>query len=107
MEVLSSRVLLRPSDLERSVHFYEETLGLAVYREWGEGRSRSVVFFLGGGLGPLRDGRPRPGRARARLRRGSTGAPAAAQGLAFAAADELGGSEDVARQGPLELGSAS
>ena len=50
MEVLSSRVLLRPSDLERSVRFYEETLGLAVYREWGEGRSRSVVFFLGGGL---------------------------------------------------------
>ena len=50
MEVLSSRVLLRPSDLERSVRFYEETLGLAVYREWGEGRFRSVVFFLGGGL---------------------------------------------------------
>jgi catechol 2,3-dioxygenase-like lactoylglutathione lyase family enzyme len=50
MEVLSSRVLLQPSDLERSVRFYEETLGLAVYREWGEGRSRSVVFFLGDGL---------------------------------------------------------
>ena len=50
MKVLSSRVLLRPSDLERSVRFYEEALGLAVYREWGEGRSRSVVFFLGGGL---------------------------------------------------------
>jgi hypothetical protein len=25
-------------------------LGLAVYREWGEGKSRGVVFFLGGGL---------------------------------------------------------
>jgi catechol 2,3-dioxygenase-like lactoylglutathione lyase family enzyme len=50
MEVLSSRLLLAPRDLERSLHFYEETLGLAVYREWGQGRGRGVVFFLGGGL---------------------------------------------------------
>ena len=50
MEILSSRVLLRPADLERSLGFYEEALGLAVYREWGEGPDRGVVFFLGGGL---------------------------------------------------------
>ena len=50
MEVLSSRILLRPSELERSLHFYEQVLGLAVYREWGEGPSRGVVFFLGSGL---------------------------------------------------------
>ena len=50
MEILSSRVLLRPQDLERSLRFYEDTLGLAVYREWGEGKTRGVVFFLGGGL---------------------------------------------------------
>jgi catechol 2,3-dioxygenase-like lactoylglutathione lyase family enzyme len=50
MEVLSSRVLLSPRDLERSRRFYEETLGLAVYREWGQGRERGVVFFLGSGL---------------------------------------------------------
>ena len=49
MEILSSRVLLRPRDLERSLRFYEETLGLAVFREWGRGRERGVVFFLGGG----------------------------------------------------------
>jgi catechol 2,3-dioxygenase-like lactoylglutathione lyase family enzyme len=50
MEILSSRILLRPSDLERSLAFYEQTLGLAVYREWGSGSNRGVVFFLGGGL---------------------------------------------------------
>lgn len=46
MEVLSSRVLLRPVDLERSIAFYRDTLGLAIYREFGPG----VVFFLGGGF---------------------------------------------------------
>lgn len=50
MEVLSSRVLLRPVDLERSLAFYGETLGLAVYREFGAGEERGVVYFLGGGL---------------------------------------------------------
>jgi catechol 2,3-dioxygenase-like lactoylglutathione lyase family enzyme len=50
MEILSNRILLRPSDLERSLHFYGQTLGLAVYREWGDGDGRGVVFFLGGGL---------------------------------------------------------
>lgn len=50
MEILSSRILLRPRHRSRSLAFYEETLGLAVYREWGEGPTRGVVFFLGGGL---------------------------------------------------------
>jgi hypothetical protein len=50
MEVLSSRLLLSPRDLERSLRFSEQTLGLAVSREWGQGRERGVVFFLGGGL---------------------------------------------------------
>lgn len=45
MEILATRVLLRPSDFERSVAFYRDTLGLAVYREFHGG----VVFFLGGG----------------------------------------------------------
>ncbi len=35
MDVLSSRILLRPSDLDRSRHFYRDLLGLAVYREPG------------------------------------------------------------------------
>jgi predicted enzyme related to lactoylglutathione lyase len=50
MEVLSSRVLLRPVDVDRSLRFYGETLGLAVYREFGTGAERGVVFFLGGGF---------------------------------------------------------
>lgn len=50
MEILSSRVLLRPTDLARSLRFYEQVLGLHVYREFGEGPSRGVVFFLGNGL---------------------------------------------------------
>jgi catechol 2,3-dioxygenase-like lactoylglutathione lyase family enzyme len=48
MEVLSSRVLLHPVDFERSLRFYSESLGLHVYREWGSGFTRGVVFFLGG-----------------------------------------------------------
>jgi predicted enzyme related to lactoylglutathione lyase len=50
MEVLSSRVLLQPTDFEKSFRFYSETLGLHVYREWGSEANRGVVFFLGGGF---------------------------------------------------------
>jgi predicted enzyme related to lactoylglutathione lyase len=50
MEVLSSRVLVRPTDFERSFRFYAESLGLHVYRQWSSGSIRGVVFFLGGGF---------------------------------------------------------
>jgi predicted enzyme related to lactoylglutathione lyase len=50
MEVLSSRVLLRPTEFEHSFRFYAESLGLHVYREWSSGSTRGVVFFLGGGF---------------------------------------------------------
>ncbi len=46
MEVLSSRILLRPSDPVRSQTFYRDVLGLAVYREFGLPERRGVVFFL-------------------------------------------------------------
>jgi catechol 2,3-dioxygenase-like lactoylglutathione lyase family enzyme len=49
MEVLSARVILRPVDLERSLRFYGETLGLHPYREYGSGDNRGVVYFTGGG----------------------------------------------------------
>jgi hypothetical protein len=45
MDVLSSRVLLHPTDPERSRVFYRDTLGLAIYREFGSGPERGTVFF--------------------------------------------------------------
>ncbi|MFF6914857.1 VOC family protein [Streptomyces sp. NPDC012466] len=50
VHVLSSRILLRPTDPERSRAFYGEQLGLAVYREFGTGPERGTVFFMGGGF---------------------------------------------------------
>jgi catechol 2,3-dioxygenase-like lactoylglutathione lyase family enzyme len=45
VEILAGRVLVRPVDPARSVAFYRDVLGLAVYREFPGG----TVFFLGGG----------------------------------------------------------
>jgi catechol 2,3-dioxygenase-like lactoylglutathione lyase family enzyme len=45
MEILASRVLLRPVDFDRSYAFYAGTLGLHLFREFAGG----AVFFLGGG----------------------------------------------------------
>jgi catechol 2,3-dioxygenase-like lactoylglutathione lyase family enzyme len=50
VDVLSSRILLRPSDLDRSRRFYRDVLGLAIYREFGPPDNPGVVFFLGPGL---------------------------------------------------------
>ncbi|GAA3368258.1 VOC family protein [Streptomyces sannanensis] len=50
VHVLSSRILLRPTDPERSRAFYGRTLGLAVHREFGVGPERGTVYFLGGGF---------------------------------------------------------
>jgi catechol 2,3-dioxygenase-like lactoylglutathione lyase family enzyme len=50
VEVLSSRVLLRPTDPDRSRAFYRDVVGLAVYREFGPPEHPGVVFFLGNGL---------------------------------------------------------
>lgn len=50
MEVLGSRILLRPCEPERSRRFYRDTLGLAVYREFGSPDDPGLVFFLGSGF---------------------------------------------------------
>jgi predicted enzyme related to lactoylglutathione lyase len=50
VEVVSSRILLRPADLGRSQSFYRDVLGLAIYREFGSAADPGVVFFLGSGF---------------------------------------------------------
>ena len=50
MEILSSRVLLRPVDLPGTQGFYRDVLGLAVSREFGTAEHLGQVFFLGNGL---------------------------------------------------------
>lgn len=50
MEVLSSRILLRPTDPERSRRFYRDVLDLAVYRQFGPEDDPGLVFFLGSGF---------------------------------------------------------
>lgn len=46
MEILASRVLFRPADYQRSVHFYRDEIGLAIAREYGGG----TVFYAGQAL---------------------------------------------------------
>jgi catechol 2,3-dioxygenase-like lactoylglutathione lyase family enzyme len=64
MEILSTRVLLRPTEPERSRRFYRDQLGLAVYREFGPPDDPGLVFFLGQGFLEVsgRSSEP-PGRA--------------------------------------------
>lgn len=63
MHVLSSRVLLRPADIDAAIDFYEQRLGLVRYREWGNPPHRGIVYFLGGGFLELTEtpsDQPRP-----------------------------------------------
>ena len=46
MEILAGRTLLRPVDMDASLAFYRDVLGLAIAREFPGG----TVFFLGGGF---------------------------------------------------------
>jgi catechol 2,3-dioxygenase-like lactoylglutathione lyase family enzyme len=46
MEILASRMLLRPADYQRSLRFYRDEIGLAIAREYGAG----TVFFAGQSL---------------------------------------------------------
>ena len=46
MEILASRMLLRPADYQRSLAFYRDSIGLAIAREYPGG----TVFFAGQSL---------------------------------------------------------
>ncbi len=51
MEVLSSRVIVRCADLDRTAAFWTEVVGLRIAREYGAGGARlGVVLFCGGGF---------------------------------------------------------
>jgi len=60
VEVLTSRTIIHPGDLDRALAFYRDGLGLAVAREFGDGAHRGVVFFAGGGLIEVTGGGPPP-----------------------------------------------
>ena len=64
MDVLSSQILLRSSDLDRSRRFYRDLLGLAIYREFGPPDDPGLVFFPGQGCS--RSPGTRPARPSAR-----------------------------------------
>ena len=46
MEILASRMLIRPADYQTSVEFYRDRIGLAIAREYGGG----TVFYAGQSL---------------------------------------------------------
>ncbi|MBJ8347918.1 VOC family protein [Antrihabitans sp. YC2-6] len=46
MQVLSSRIILRPANYRATLSFYKDVLGLAISREYASG----TVFFAGQGL---------------------------------------------------------
>ena len=47
MEILASRMLLRPADYHRSLRFYRDGIGLAIAREYA---AAGTVFFAGQSL---------------------------------------------------------
>src|SRR5699024_3567937 len=50
MEILTSRTILRPADPAQTQAFYRDTLGLAIFREFGPPESPGMVFLCGNGL---------------------------------------------------------
>lgn len=70
VHVLSSRVLLRPTDPAASRDFYGRALGLAVAREFQTGpgpEDLGTVYFLGGGFLELSGRAERPSNPGLRL----------------------------------------
>ncbi|MER7691099.1 VOC family protein [Streptomyces sp. NPDC097610] len=87
VHVLSSRILLRPTDPERSRSFYGERLGLAIHREFGTGPERGTVYFLGGGFLEVSGRSPTPPSPALRLWLQVADAEAAYEELSAAGVD--------------------
>jgi len=62
VDILCSRTLLHAADLDITLAFYRDALGLAVAREFGSGDNRGVVFFAGGGFIEVVGSGPASGR---------------------------------------------
>ena len=60
MDILSSRVLLRPVDLPAVQTFYRDVLNLGVAREFGSGEHAGVVFFLAAARSQVHSGAGSP-----------------------------------------------
>src|SRR5699024_1377337 len=50
MEILTSRTILRPADPAYTQAFYRDTLGLAIFREFGPPENPGSAFLCGNGL---------------------------------------------------------
>ena len=101
MEVLASRLILHPSDMAQSRHFYEQVLGLRIYHEYGDASAViGVVYFLGGGFLELSNcpAPPQPGRTGSR-RSGSRCRMSAGRRCACEASAFPSGGRPLARPG--------
>jgi catechol 2,3-dioxygenase-like lactoylglutathione lyase family enzyme len=68
LEVLASRFIFHPSDLQRSREFYEKVLELRLFHEYRSQKTVvGVVYFLGGGYLELSGQRPGAANRFARL----------------------------------------
>ena len=66
MEVLASRLILHPSVMARSRHFYEQVLGLRIFHEYGDGSSVIGVVYSWAAASSNYQARPRAGRTDSR-----------------------------------------
>jgi catechol 2,3-dioxygenase-like lactoylglutathione lyase family enzyme len=98
MEVLASRLILHPSDMAQSRHFYEQVLGLRIIHEYGDDSAViGVVYFLGAASSNC-PAPPQAGRTGSR-RSGSRCRMSAGRRCACAASAFLSGGRPLARPG--------
>lgn len=50
MEILGTRIILVPRDLDASRTFYRDVLELAVAQEWGDDEHPGIAYFTGGSV---------------------------------------------------------
>lgn len=97
MEILASRILLRPKDYQHSLVFYRDVLGLAIAREYPGG----TVFFAGQSLIELAaHGRPADAEGRFPVRCGCRSATFTQPRRNYAGAEWRSRAKPVRNRGP-------